>query len=80
MKTAISIPDPLFHAAEQLARRLGLSRSEVFQRAVLEYLRAHKDAGVTDALNQVYGPGRESGRLDAALERFQAASLPDEDW
>jgi metal-responsive CopG/Arc/MetJ family transcriptional regulator len=29
MKTAISIPDPLFEATEQLARRLGKSRSQL---------------------------------------------------
>jgi hypothetical protein len=34
MKTAISIPDPLFAAAEQFAHDNGLSRSELFARAV----------------------------------------------
>jgi metal-responsive CopG/Arc/MetJ family transcriptional regulator len=29
MKTAVSIPDDLFHAADRLARRLKVSRSEV---------------------------------------------------
>ncbi|MEM6753148.1 MAG: ChpI protein, partial [Cyanobacteria bacterium P01_C01_bin.38] len=33
MKTAISIPDPLFEAAEQFAKRLGLSRSELYAMA-----------------------------------------------
>jgi hypothetical protein len=47
---------------------------------VLEYLRAHNDAGVTNPLNQVYGPGRESSRLGVVLECLQAASLPGEEW
>ena len=80
MKTAISIPDPLFQAAERLADRLGVSRSEVFQRAVKAFLQAHKEEGVTEALNQVYGPHKESNRLDPVLEHLQAASLPREEW
>ncbi|TMQ51295.1 MAG: ribbon-helix-helix protein, CopG family [Candidatus Eisenbacteria bacterium] len=53
MKTAISIPDPLFRAADRLARRLGVSRSQVFQRAVSAYLKAHEDANVTDTTRSI---------------------------
>jgi metal-responsive CopG/Arc/MetJ family transcriptional regulator len=67
MKTAISIPDPLFAAADQLARRMGLSRSELFQRAVKDFLEVHKEAAVTEA-------------LDAVLEQLEIASLPREEW
>ncbi|MEK6716162.1 MAG: ribbon-helix-helix protein, CopG family, partial [candidate division NC10 bacterium] len=34
MKTAISIPDPLFRECEKLARDLGISRSQLFSRAL----------------------------------------------
>jgi len=34
MKTAISLPDPVFRSAEQLAARLGISRSELYCRAI----------------------------------------------
>jgi hypothetical protein len=33
MKTAISIPDPVFEAAEMFARRTGMSRSQLFTAA-----------------------------------------------
>ncbi|HEX9594267.1 MAG TPA: ribbon-helix-helix protein, CopG family [bacterium] len=79
MKTAISIPDPLFAAAEDLARRMGLSRSELFQRAVKDFLEEHKDAVVTEALDEVYGK-EDAGRLDAVLEQLEIASLPREEW
>jgi len=79
MKTAISIPDPLFEAAEQMAKRLGVSRSELFQRAVQEFLREHREAGVTEALNAVYSE-EDSGRLDPVLEQLQLASMPQEEW
>ncbi len=80
MKTAISTPDPLFQAAQRLARRLGLSRSEVFQRAVQAFLQAHEKADVTATLNEIYGEGGEPARLDRILEKIQAASLPEEEW
>ena len=80
MKTAISLPDSLFEAAERLARRMEISRSQLFQRAVQAFLREHRDEGVTEALNQVYGRGSEEARLDPVLEQLQLASLPKEEW
>lgn len=38
MKTAISIPDELFRRADKLARRLGKSRSRLYQDALAAYL------------------------------------------
>jgi predicted transcriptional regulator len=80
MKTAISIPDPLFNAVERLAKRLGISRSELFQRAVKEFLGNHKDKGVTEALNEVYGSDRVKAGLDPLLEHMQVASIREEEW
>jgi metal-responsive CopG/Arc/MetJ family transcriptional regulator len=80
MKTAISLPDSLFEAAERLAKRMGISRSELFQRAVQAFLREHKDEGVTEALDQVYGHGSEEARLGPLLEELQRASLSKDEW
>ena len=80
MKTAISIPDPLFAAAERVSKRLGISRSELFQCAVKAFLREHKDEGLTEALDKVYGPDKREAKLDRVLERLQLASLPKEEW
>ena len=41
MKTAISIPDPVFEAADQLAARIGMSRSELYATAVAEFMDRH---------------------------------------
>jgi predicted transcriptional regulator len=79
MKTAISIPDPLFAAADELARRLGLSRSELYQRAIASYLERHDDAMVTDRLDRVYG-GDDRGTLDPVLDQLQRRSLPKDEW
>lgn len=53
MKTAISLPDELFEAAEQLARRTRRSRSEVYAAALREYVARHSPDEVTEALNRV---------------------------
>ena len=78
MKTAISIPDPLFEAAEAVARRLGLSRSALYARAVDAFVRAHRGKGVTEALDAVYAT--EESALDPVLGQLQASSLCREDW
>ncbi len=54
MKTAISIPDPIFRSAELAAWRLKMSRSQLYAAAVAEYVARPKDADVTKKLNEVY--------------------------
>jgi antitoxin MazE6 len=78
MKTAVSIPEPIFHAAEALAKRLGLSRSELFSRALEAYLEAYQHDRVRHALDAVYS--QEASRLDETLAHMQWASLPKEEW
>ncbi len=51
MKTAISVPDPLFHEVEKAARENRVSRSEVFVVAVREYLEKRKARKLLDELN-----------------------------
>ena len=78
MKTAISIPDDLFAMADQLAARFGVSRSELYVRALREYVAEHHYDGVTERLNAVYD--QEPSGLDSALMELQVRSLPAEDW
>jgi predicted transcriptional regulator len=53
MKTAVSVPDGLFKRVEELARRLGKSRSQVYREALAEYVFRRESRSVTDALDQV---------------------------
>ena len=53
MKTAISIPDDVFANAEALARELSQSRSQLYSRAVREYVARHSVDSVTAALDSV---------------------------
>jgi metal-responsive CopG/Arc/MetJ family transcriptional regulator len=78
MKTAISIPDDVFQAAEELSKRLGMSRSELYAKAVATFVKSHKGTRVKETLDAIYGT--EDSRLDPALMALQALSLPKEDW
>ncbi len=80
MKTAISIPEELFQAAELTAHRLGLSRSALYQRALAAYLDRLNDRLVTEALDVTYAAGAEDDRLDEILERMQSSTFPSEEW
>jgi metal-responsive CopG/Arc/MetJ family transcriptional regulator len=78
MKIAISLPDDLHESADALAERLGISRSELYARAVAEYLAKHADEGVTAKLNEIYS--QEPSGLPAELRRAQARSVASSDW
>lgn len=78
MKTAISIPNPVFDEAEALANRLGLSRSQLYTRAVEAFLRKNRLRNITEALDEVYST--QSSRVDPILERMQFLFLPKEEW
>jgi metal-responsive CopG/Arc/MetJ family transcriptional regulator len=78
MKTAISLPDDLFESADALAKRLGVSRSELYAMAVAEFLAKHQDAKVTDRLDEVYG--QQPSRLERPLRRTQRRSLRSTEW
>lgn len=78
MKTAISIPDPVFEAADELAERLGMSRSALYSQAVAELLERHRADGVTAKLNEVYSSA--SSELDPVLATLQLASLEESEW
>lgn len=52
MKTAVSIPDPIFEEAERLAQRVKRSRSEIYSRALADYLARHSGDRVTEAMDR----------------------------
>ena len=78
MKTAISLPDDLFAAAEALAQRLGVSRSRLFATALAEFVAKHQTRKVTERLDAVYSA--EPSALDPELRRAQRRQLPADGW
>jgi predicted transcriptional regulator len=78
MKTAISLPDELFEAAEVLAEKLQMSRSRLVAVALAEYVARHRAGKVTERLDAVYG--LEESRADAALRSASRRTLRRADW
>jgi metal-responsive CopG/Arc/MetJ family transcriptional regulator len=78
MKTAVSVPDELFRIAEATARRLRVSRSELYAKAIAEFLNRQDSDTITERLNEVYS--RQPAKLDSGLHRAQLKSFKKERW
>ena len=78
MKTAISIPDPIFTAAEKMAAELAISRSELYAKAVAEFVAAHSEDSITKKLNEVYD--NEPIELDPVMVEMQKRVLRADPW
>lgn len=79
MKIAISVPDPLFKAADALARRLKKSRSQFYAEAVAAHLASLGEAAVREQLNAVYAT--QDSSPDPVLTRMFVETLdPNETW
>lgn len=79
MKVAISLPDPLFKAADTLAHKLKKSRSQFYAEAVAAYVGAHSADAVREQLDAVYAH-QESG-VDPVLFALAMETIdPNETW
>ncbi|OGT29135.1 MAG: hypothetical protein A2W28_08985, partial [Gammaproteobacteria bacterium RBG_16_51_14] len=73
-------PDPIFEAAERTARRLGVSRSELYANAVAEFVAHHRRQGITEKLNEIYSVDEALSALDLHLASLQSRSLVKDEW
>ena len=78
MKTAVSIPDPVFRAADRLAKRLHMSRSRLYAVAVERFVQSNEDAAITSKLNEALAS--ETSDLDAVLASIQSRSVSRDEW
>jgi len=78
MTTAVSVPDDLFRKAEAAARRLRVSRSQLYATAISDFLNRQQGDAVTERLNEVYS--RRPAKVDPALHRAQLKSLDKNSW
>ena len=78
MKTAVSIPDKVFRSADSLAKRLGVSRSNLYATALAEFLAQQQHLMVKERLDAVYG--KQESAPDSELVDLQVKSLPPEEW
>jgi uncharacterized membrane-anchored protein YjiN (DUF445 family) len=70
MKVAVSIPDKIFEEAEQLVKKSKLSRSELYARALKQYVGQHDPDQITQAMNDALD---EIGEEEDDMFRKEAA-------
>ena len=70
MKTAISVPDDVFKKVDRAAKRLGISRSELFTRAVRKFMVAERDAAISASYDEAFSDGAD----DPKAARFRRAA------
>ena len=54
IKTAISLPKPLFNRAETVAHELQISRSQLVARAIDEFVKRYERQALIAAVNRAY--------------------------
>jgi predicted transcriptional regulator len=78
MKTAVSIPDDIFARAESLAHRAKRSRSDVYARALSEYVARHAPDSVTEAMDKALDEVNEPA--DKFLSKAARRTLARSEW
>lgn len=52
VKTAISLPEPLFNRAETVAHELQISRSQLVAKALAEFVKRYERQALVEAINR----------------------------
>jgi metal-responsive CopG/Arc/MetJ family transcriptional regulator len=81
VKTAISLPEPLFEKADAFARQQNISRSQLFAKAVEEFLRRHESQALLETLNRVYkdySPTPEEQEIRRLMKQKQREKMKGE--
>jgi hypothetical protein len=69
MKMDISIPNPLYRAAEMLAKELGISLSELYTAALNAYISEHEKKSIAEQPDTVYTT--KSSTIETELVEMQ---------
>jgi hypothetical protein len=73
MRVTVSLPDELFRLAQTSVRRLRISKSELYARAVTEFPKRQDENTITEQLNRVYS--RQPAKVESRLRRVQLISF-----
>lgn len=78
MKVAVSIPEQVFAEAESLAEQMKASRSEIYSRALREFVGRHAPDRVTEQMNNVISEVGE--KPDTFVSRAARRVLQRVEW
>jgi metal-responsive CopG/Arc/MetJ family transcriptional regulator len=80
MKTAVSIPDQVFEEAERLAEELKTSRSQLYSKALAEFVARHAPDRVTETMNRVVHDLGSDAEMDEFSRQASRRVLEQTDW
>ena len=81
VKTAISLPEPLFQRAEAVAHDLQISRSQLVATALAEFVKQYERRALIEAINRAFEdepPTAEEKELLQGIRRTQRKLLEPE--
>ncbi len=78
MKTAISVPNDVFELSERLAKRLKVSRSQIFAMGVKKLGEEYDEDDITARINKVCE--EVDTPIDPFWKKIQSRSLPKDEW
>lgn len=81
VKTAISLPELLFHRAETVAHELQMSRSQLVAQALAEFVKRYERQALIEAINRAYEddpPTAEEKELLQGIRETQRKLLESE--
>ncbi len=80
VKTAISLPDNIFGEAEEIASRLGLSRSRFYAMALESFIAKYENEELLRRIDAAYAEEPDAGEKAglAAMKRRQRELIKDE--
>ncbi len=71
VKTTVGIPDKIYNLAEDMVTKLGISRSQLYSRALEAYVQNYLDREMADMLDQAFSeePLKEDIDLQIAFKK-----------
>jgi metal-responsive CopG/Arc/MetJ family transcriptional regulator len=72
MKTAISLPDRLYADAEETAKALGIPRSQLYAKAIEEFISTHKQERITEQLNEIYADSSDYSESAISISSLES--------
>ncbi len=78
VKVAVSIPDPVFEAADRAAKRMRIPRSRLYARAIEAFVGSQSDGDVSARLDEVYAKADRGA--DPAWQEGSLAVLRRSKW
>lgn len=80
MKTSVTIPDAVFHRAEALATSTGISRDELYAKALKSFLKRAADEGVTARIDAALAAVPSAEQADPFIQAAAETMLREVEW